>query len=184
MFVFAITVYLTVIIPALKAVVGPAEADPEFTFEQNLGLIGAGNTIIAGLLVLVLVMQARWAIVNNAVNEAECLSCPGWARVCETRRSQSVGCRGERKGQSRKIGLKGGWMLFPYTRVVIYLSAVPVDHHALSLRFGSTASGLVFFETDRHRRAAVCRSRRNDGGNVGFQSERGSDSGISNTRVP
>jgi len=56
-FVFAIAVYLTVTIPALRAVVNPAEADPEFTLDQNLGLIGAGNTIIAGLLVLVLVMQ-------------------------------------------------------------------------------------------------------------------------------
>jgi len=56
-FVFAIAVYLTVTIPALQAVVNPAEADPEFTFDQNLGLLGAGNTIIAGLLVLILVMQ-------------------------------------------------------------------------------------------------------------------------------
>lgn len=59
MFVFAIAVYLTVTIPALKAVVNPAEADPEFTFDQNLGLLGAGNTIIAGLLILILVLQAR-----------------------------------------------------------------------------------------------------------------------------
>lgn len=58
-FVFAIAVYLTVTIPALRAVVNPAEADPEFTLDQNLGLIGAGNTIIAGLLVLILVMQVR-----------------------------------------------------------------------------------------------------------------------------
>lgn len=58
-FVFSIAVYLSVTIPALKAVVNPAEADPEFTFDQNLGLLGAGNTIIAGLLVLILVMQAR-----------------------------------------------------------------------------------------------------------------------------
>lgn len=71
-FVFAIAVYLTVTIPALKAVVNPAELDPEFTFEQNLGLLGAGNTIIAGLLVLVLVMQARRAIIDKEANEAEC----------------------------------------------------------------------------------------------------------------
>jgi hypothetical protein len=58
-FVLAIAVYLSVTIPALKAVVNPAEADPELTFDQNLGLLGAGNTIIAGLLVLILVMQAR-----------------------------------------------------------------------------------------------------------------------------
>ena len=109
-FVFAIAVYLTVTIPALKAVVNPAEADPEFTFDQNLGLLGAGNTIIAGLLVLVLVMQARCTIVNKAVNEAECLSCSGWARVCEACRSQRVGCRGERKGQGRQIGVRGGWI--------------------------------------------------------------------------
>jgi len=70
-FVFAIAVYLTVTIPALKAVVNPTEVDPEFTFDQNLGLLGAGNTIIAGLLVLVLVMQARHTIVSKAVNEAE-----------------------------------------------------------------------------------------------------------------
>jgi len=106
-FVFAIAVYLTVTIPALKAVVNPTEADPEFTFDQNLGLLGAGNTIIAGLLVLVLVMQARCTIVNKAVNEAECLSCSGWARVCEACRSQRVGCRGEGKGQGRQIGVEG-----------------------------------------------------------------------------
>jgi hypothetical protein len=62
-FVLAIAVYLTVTIPALRAVVNPAEADPEFTLDQNLGLIGAGNTIIAGLLVLVLVMQASRMII-------------------------------------------------------------------------------------------------------------------------
>lgn len=56
-FVFAIAVYLTVTIPALKAVVNPAEVDSEFTLDQNLGLLGAGNTIIAGLLVLILVLQ-------------------------------------------------------------------------------------------------------------------------------
>src|SRR5258705_96905 len=54
-FVFAIAVYLTVTIPALKAVVNPAEADPEFTPDQTLGLLGAGNTIMTGLLVLILV---------------------------------------------------------------------------------------------------------------------------------
>ena len=70
-FVLAISVYLTVTIPALKAVVNPAEADPEFTFDQTLGLLGAGNTIIAGLLILVLVMQARHAVVDKAANEAE-----------------------------------------------------------------------------------------------------------------
>ena len=61
-FVSAIAVYLTVTVPALKAVVNPAEADPEFTFDQNLELLGAGNTIIAGLLVLVLILQARYTI--------------------------------------------------------------------------------------------------------------------------
>jgi len=70
-FVLAISVYLTVTIPALKAVVNPAEADSEFTFDQTLGLLGAGNTIIAGLLILVLVMQARHAVVDKAANEAE-----------------------------------------------------------------------------------------------------------------
>jgi len=106
-FVFAIAVYLTVTIPALKAVVNPAEADPEFTFDQNLGLLGAGNTIIAGLLVLILVMQASCSIVNKAANEAERFSCSGWARVCEAYRSQRAGCRGEGKGQGRQIGVKG-----------------------------------------------------------------------------
>ena len=65
-FVFAIAVYLTVTIPSLRAVVNPAGADPELTFDQNLGLLGAGNTIIAGLLVLVLVMQARRTAVYTA----------------------------------------------------------------------------------------------------------------------
>lgn len=69
MFVFAIAVYLTVTIPALKAVVNPTEVDPEFTLDQNLGLLGAGNTIIAGLLVLILVMQARYEVVNARANE-------------------------------------------------------------------------------------------------------------------
>ena len=87
MFVFAIAVYLTVTIPALKAVVNPAEVDSEFTFDQNLGLLGAGNTIIAGLLVLVLVMQARCTIVNKAMNVAERFSSSGWAGVCEACRS-------------------------------------------------------------------------------------------------
>jgi hypothetical protein len=69
--VFAIAVYLTVTIPALRAVVNPAEADPEFTFDENLGLLGAGNTIIAGLLLLILVMQARHAIADKAANETD-----------------------------------------------------------------------------------------------------------------
>ncbi|KAF9786495.1 Shr3 amino acid permease chaperone [Thelephora terrestris] len=56
-FVFAIGVYLSVTIPALKAVVNPAEADSELTFDQNLGLLGAGNTIIAGLLLSVFHVQ-------------------------------------------------------------------------------------------------------------------------------
>ena len=60
-FVFAIAVYLTVTIPALKAVANPADVDPEFTLDQNLGLLGAGNTIMAGLLVLILVLQVRLA---------------------------------------------------------------------------------------------------------------------------
>lgn len=68
-FVFAIAVYLTVTIPALRAVVNPAEADSEFTLDQHLGLLGAGNTIIAGLLVLVLVMQAcRRSLVERQSN--------------------------------------------------------------------------------------------------------------------
>lgn len=58
-FVCAIAVYLTVTIPALNAVVNPGEADSEFSLDENLGLLGAGNTIIAGLLFLILVMQAR-----------------------------------------------------------------------------------------------------------------------------
>ena len=119
MFVFAIAVYLTVTIPALKGVVNPAEADPEFTFDQNLGLLGAGNTIIAGLLVLVLVMQARCTIVNKAVNEAERFSCLGWARVRETYRGQRAGCRGEGKGQGRQIGVKGGWRYRRFHTVVL-----------------------------------------------------------------
>lgn len=90
-FVFAIAVYLTVTIPALRAVVNPAEADPDFTLDQNLGLIGAGNTIIAGLLALVLVMQVGRTIVYRAANEAEYFSRLGWARVCKARRSQGEG---------------------------------------------------------------------------------------------
>ncbi|KAF9648894.1 hypothetical protein BDM02DRAFT_3128767 [Thelephora ganbajun] len=96
-FVFAVAVYLTVTIPALKAVVNPADADPEFTFDQNLGLLGAGNTIIAGLLVLVLVMQARRAGVDRAGKEADHFSCSGWTRIREARRSKGVGGRGEGK---------------------------------------------------------------------------------------
>ena len=87
-FVFAIAVYLTVIIPALKAIVNPAEADSEFTFDQNLGLLGAGNTIIAGLLVLILVMQARHAVVDNAAKKSEYLRVQGgqeYAKRAEAR---------------------------------------------------------------------------------------------------
>jgi len=104
-FVFAIAVYLTVTIPALKAVVNPVEADSEFTLDQNLGLIGAGNTIIAGLLALVLVMQARYTIAGRVASEAKYFSCPGWARVREAHRSQGVGCRGEGKEQGCQVGV-------------------------------------------------------------------------------
>lgn len=72
MFVFAIAVYITVTIPALRAVVNPDEADSEFTLDQNLGLLGAGNTIIAGLLALILIMQARRVVSDKAANEADC----------------------------------------------------------------------------------------------------------------
>ena len=112
-FVFAIAVYLTVIIPALKAVVNPTEADSEFTLDQNLGLIGAGNTIIAGLLVLVLVMQARRTIVYRAAaNEAEYFSRSGWARVHEAHRSQGAGRHGEGKDQGGQVGVNICWIVF------------------------------------------------------------------------
>jgi len=134
-FVFAIAVYLTVTIPALRAVVNPAEADPEFTFDQTLGLLGAGNTIIAGLLVLVLVMQARHTIVSKAVPGTENFSCSGWARVREAHRGQGIGGRGEGKDQGGQIGVNS--LVVAYARVT-YLSTVavirnPVYLHALSL---------------------------------------------------
>jgi hypothetical protein len=180
-FVFTIAVYLTVTIPALKAVVNPAEADPEFTLDQNLGLLGAGNAIIAGLLVLVLVLQARHTIADRTANEAECFSRSGRTRVREARRSQRASRRREGEDQGSEVAVDGCRIV----SIHFYLSTVVVhDPHALSLRSGSTAAVVVFFETDRDRRAAVCRPGRNEGGNVGFQSYRGSDSGISNTRVP
>ena len=118
-FVFAIAVYLTVTIPALRAVVNPAEADSEFTFDQSLGLLGAGNTIIAGLLALILVMQARCTIVNRAASETECFSCSGWARVREARRSKGISRRGEGKDQGDQVGVNGYWVNFPYSCIPI-----------------------------------------------------------------
>ena len=106
-FVFAIAVYLSVTIPALKAVVNPAEADHEFTLDQNLGLLGAGNTIIAGLLVLILVMQARHPVFVKVATEAESFSCSGWTRVREARRSEGVGCGREVEDQGGQVGVNG-----------------------------------------------------------------------------
>jgi hypothetical protein len=104
-FVFAIGVYLSVTIPALKAVVNPAEADSELAFDQNLGLLGAGNTIIAGLLVLILVMQARHTVVGKAANEAQRFSCSGRTRVREACRGKGAGCVREGKDQGGQVGV-------------------------------------------------------------------------------
>jgi len=121
--VFAIAVYLTVTIPALQAVVNPAEADPEFTFDQNLGLLGAGNTIIAGLLVLVLVMQARQTVVDNAEGVTESVLCSGWTRVREARGSKGVGCDREGKDQGCQVGVNSRYVV-PYARNLLLSSSL------------------------------------------------------------
>jgi len=57
-FVFAISIYLTVIIPNLQNVVNPGETTSEFTHEQSLSLIGAGNSIVMVILILIMALQA------------------------------------------------------------------------------------------------------------------------------
>lgn len=104
-FVFAITVYLAVTIPALKAVVNPADADSEFTLEQSLGVLGAGNTIIAGLLLLILVMQARHTVDVKVTNDAErfFFSSSGWTGVREAYGSKGISHGREGKDQGCKV---------------------------------------------------------------------------------
>jgi hypothetical protein len=101
-FVFAIAVYLTVTIPALKAVVNPAEADSEFTPDQNLGLLGAGNTIIAGLLVLILVMQVRHAAVDNAANRTEYLRIQGGQEYAKRTEARELATAEKAKTKAEK----------------------------------------------------------------------------------
>jgi hypothetical protein len=121
-FVFAIAVYLTVTIPALKAVVNPAGADSEFTLDQNLGLLGAGNTIIAGLLVLVLVMQARRTAVDRAAKtRLNFFSRLGWARIREAHRSEGVGCGGEGKKQGGQVGVKAVGLFHTLISSILFL---------------------------------------------------------------
>lgn len=121
-FVFAIAVYLTVTIPALKAVVNPAGADSEFTLDQNLGLLGAGNTIIAGLLVLDLVMQARRTAVDIAAKtRLNLFSCSGWTRIREARRSEGVGCGGEEKEQGSQVGVKAVGLFHTVISSILFL---------------------------------------------------------------
>lgn len=55
-YVFAICVYLAVIVPNLQNVVAPT-GHSEFTHDQSLSLIGAGNGIVMVLLALVLAFQ-------------------------------------------------------------------------------------------------------------------------------
>jgi hypothetical protein len=57
-YVFAICVYLAVIVPNLKNVIEPIE-DYEFTPDQSLNLVGAGNGIVMVLLALVLALQVK-----------------------------------------------------------------------------------------------------------------------------
>ena len=150
-FVFAIAVYLSVTIPALKAVVNPIEADSEFTLDQNLGLLGAGNTIIAGLLVLILVMQARHPVFVKAVNEAESFSCSGWTRVREARRSKGVGCGREGEDESFQVGVNS-CCVAPYACITLTLnlSRPRLVSHALSDRSSSAAALLVFLDRKAH----------------------------------
>lgn len=124
--VFAIAVYLTVTIPALKAVVNPAEADPEFTFDQNLGLLGAGNTIIAGLLVLVLVMQARHTVVDSAEGVTKYVLCSGWTRVREARRSEGVGRGREGKDQGCQVGVNSRYVAPCAGKLLLSSSLLPI----------------------------------------------------------
>lgn len=122
MFVFAIAVYLTVTIPALRAVINPAGADSEFTFDQNLGLLGAGNTIIAGLLVLVLIMQARRTAVDIAAKtRLNLFSCSGWAGIREAGRSEGVGRGREGKEQGSQVGVKAVGLFHTLISSIVFL---------------------------------------------------------------
>lgn len=57
-YVFAICVYLAVIVPNLENVIKPVEGH-EFTPDESLNLVGAGNGIVMVLLALVLALQVR-----------------------------------------------------------------------------------------------------------------------------
>ena len=99
---FAIAVYLTVTIPALRAVVNPAEVDSEFTFDQNLGLLGAGNTIIAGLLILILVMQARRTTANEEAHEADFLLFQGGQEYAKRAEAKELAAAEKEKTKASK----------------------------------------------------------------------------------
>jgi hypothetical protein len=147
-FVLAIAVYLTVTIPALKAVVNPAEADPEFTLDQNLGLLGAGNTIIAGLLVLVLVMQARRTIIIERRTRLNFFT----FRVGKSTRSApkpGSWLPRRRKRPRRPSRSRSCWALFSRLFICLPLSFTTFSTPPCTLaRLGSTATFVVFLERD------------------------------------
>jgi ER membrane protein SH3 len=78
-FVFAISVYLTVIIPNLKNVVTPGVVESEFTPDQSLSLIGAGNSIVMVLLILILALQVR--LDRRSSNELHTEQFLGWPGI-------------------------------------------------------------------------------------------------------
>lgn len=58
-YVFAIAIYLSVIIPSLQIIATPVETDTRESQIEALRVLSAGNIIIIGLMALILVMQVR-----------------------------------------------------------------------------------------------------------------------------
>jgi hypothetical protein len=67
-FVFAIAVYLTCAIPAIRTVVTPVEGvDSPQDQVQAMQLLSAGNVIMLGLLGMVIALQVRGRIVFSVL---------------------------------------------------------------------------------------------------------------------